>query len=154
MPLDTKSFDLFRTLPLSPDRLWTVLTNAKEREKWNGPDATTLLETDAADLRVGGLDRHRFGPKDAPEFVVDTRWYDLAGPERAVFTETLIFGGAPVSTSLVTYVLEGEEKQTKLSITVAVSSFSGPDTLDEIAQGWAGGADNLEAYAKGLVQPT
>ena len=154
MSLDTKSFDLHRTLPLSPDRLWQVLTDAKEREKWNGPDAETMLETDSADLRVGGQDRHRFGPADAPEFVVDTRWYDLAAPERAVFTETLIFGGEAVCTSLVTYALEGAGKETKLNITVAVSSFSGPDTLGEVQQGWAGGVDNLEAYAKGITHPT
>ncbi|MEJ8562994.1 SRPBCC domain-containing protein [Yoonia sp. GPGPB17] len=154
MPLDTKSFDMHRTLPLPAERLWQVLTDAKEREKWNGPDATTLLETDIADLRVGGLDRHRFGPVDAPEFLVDTRWYDLAAPERAVFTETLIFGGEAVSTSLVTYVLESNGKETALSITIAVSSFSGSEALAEVEQGWAGGVDNLQSYAKSVVLQT
>ena len=154
MSLDTKSFDMFRTLPLTPDRLWRVLTDAKEREKWNGPDAETMLETDAADLRVGGLDRHRFGPVDAPEFVVDTRWYDLSEPDRAVFTETLIFGGEAVCTSLVTYALENKGHETALSITVAVSSFSGADTLEEVQQGWTGGVDNLESYAKSISHPT
>lgn len=153
MPLDTKSFDLHRTLPLSTQRLWQMLTDAKEREKWNGPDAKTMLETDFADLRVGGQDRHRFGPADAPEFLVDTRWYDLSEPERAVFTETLIFGGEAVSTSLVTYVLDSKGKETALSITVAVSSFSGVEALDEIQQGWAGGVDNLAAYAQAVAQP-
>jgi len=154
MPLDTKSFDLHRRLPLSAERLWHVLTDAKEREKWNGPDASALLETDAADLRVGGSDRHRFGPVHAPEFLVDTRWYNLTVPERAVFTETLIFGGEAVSTSLVTYALSPAGNETALSITVAVSSFSGAEALDEIAQGWAGGMDNLESYAASLAQPT
>ena len=153
MPLDTKSFDLFRTLPLDKARLWHVLTDAKTREKWNGPDASTLLVTDAADLQVGGVDRHRCGPVDAPEFVVETRWYDLTEYDRAVFTETLIFGGAAVCTSLVTYVLDGKENQTDLSITVAVSSFSGTETLAEVAQGWAGGMDNLEAFTKSMTQP-
>jgi len=154
MPLDTKSFDLHRTLPLPAERLWRVLTDAKEREKWNGPDATTMLETDDADLRVGGKDRHRFGPVDAPEFVVETRWYNLTLPERAVFTETLVFGGEAVSTSLVTYVLHSEGKKTTLDITVAVSSFSGTETLDEIQQGWVGGVDNLQSYAASIAHPT
>ncbi len=153
MPLDTKSFDLQRILPLPADRLWQVLTDAKEREKWAGPDANTLLETDAADLRIGGQDLHRFGPKDAPEFLVETRWYNLTMPERAVFTETLIFGGEAVSTSLVTYVLGDNGNQTTLDITVAVSSFSGPDALGEIEQGWAGGIDNLQSYATTVAQP-
>ncbi len=154
MPLDTKSFDLHRVLPLSSDKLWHILTDAKEREKWNGPDASTVLETDVADLTVGGVDRHRFGPADAPEFEVETRWYDLTENERAVFTETLIFGGAAVSTSLVTYALENIGAKTELNITVAVSSFSGSEALDEIQQGWAGGVENLAAYVQGMVQPT
>ena len=154
MPLETKSFDLFRTLPLDNARLWHVLTDAKTRERWNGPDASTMLVTDAADLQVGGLDRHRFGPADAPEFVVETRWYHLNAPDRAVFTETLIFGGEPVCTSLVTYVLDAAGDQTDLSITVAVSSFSGAEALDEVAQGWAGAMDTLEVYAKSLGQPS
>ena len=151
MTLDTKSFDLHRTLPLSPDRLFTVLTDAAHREKWAAPDADTALITETTDLRVGGQDRHRAGPADAPDFAVETRWYDLAGPDRAVFTETLIFGGEAVSTSLVTYHLEGAGRQTKLSMTIAVSSFSGPDTLAEIKQGWDGGLENLEHYAKGMA---
>jgi uncharacterized protein YndB with AHSA1/START domain len=147
MSLDTKSFDMHRTLPLSPDRLWDVLTDPKLREQWNGPDAQTMLVTETADLRVGGRDRHRFGPADAPEFVVDTRWYDLTQPIRAVFTETLIFGGAAACTSLVTYSLEAAGKGTELSVTVAVSSFTGPETLEEVQQGWNGGIDNLVLYA-------
>ncbi|WP_108816485.1 SRPBCC domain-containing protein [Loktanella sp. Alg231-35] len=152
MPLDTKSFDLHRTLPLAPDRLWPVLTDPKEREKWNGPDADTMLVTDVANVIVGGMDRHRFGPADAPEFEVETRWYDLTKAERAVFSETLIFGGAAVCTSLVTYALDGKGTQTELGITVAVSSFSGPETLAEVAQGWEGGLDNLTAYSKSVIQ--
>lgn len=147
MPLDTKSFDMHRTLPLAPDRLWDVLTDPKLRERWNGPDAETMLVTDIADLRVGGLDRHRFGPADAPEFVVETRWYDLTPSIRAVFTETLIFGGAAACTSLVTYDLEAAGNGTALGVTVAVSSFTGPDTLEEVQHGWAGGIDNLALYA-------
>lgn len=147
MSLDTKSFNLTRTMPVTIDQLWHLLTDAKAREKWSGPDATTLLETETADLRVGGQDRHRFGPADAPEFVVDTRWYDLTAPERAVFTETLIFGSAAVCTSLVTYVLQSNGKHTELQTTVAVSSFSGSDTLDEVHNGWNGGMDNLERHA-------
>ena len=147
MSLDTKSFDMHRTLPLSPDRLWDVLTDPKLREHWNGPDAQTMLVTETADLRVGGLDRHRFGPADAPEFVVDTRWYDLTQPIRAVFTETLIFGGADAYPSLVTSSLEAAGKGTELSVTVAVSSFTGPETLEEVQHGWNGGLDNLALYA-------
>ncbi|MEL6838688.1 MAG: SRPBCC family protein [Pseudomonadota bacterium] len=153
MTLDTKSFDMHRTLPLPPAKLWEVLTDPKHREKWGGPDDNTVLIVDSADVRVGGQDRHRCGPADAPEFVIDTRWYDLAAPDRAVFTETLIIGDDALCTSLVTYALTPEGSGTKLSLTVAVSSFSGPDTLAEFQQGWDGGLDNLERYAPTVLAP-
>ncbi len=153
MTLDTKSFDLHRTLPLPPSKLWEVLIDPKHREKWGAPDADTVLIVESADVRVGGQDRHRCGPADAPEFLVDTRWYDLAEPERAVFTETLIFGGEAAFTSLVTYSLEQDGSGTKLSLTVAVSSFSGPEALAEIQQGWHGGLENLEHYAPTVLAP-
>ena len=80
MPLDTKSFDMHRTIPLPPAKLWDVLTDPKHREKWGGTDAETVLIVAHAYVRVGGQDRHRCGPADAPEFVIDTRWYDLSAP--------------------------------------------------------------------------
>lgn len=144
MALETSSFDTFRDLALPPARLWEVLTDPSLRCKWGGPDESMVLDVVNADLRVGGVDRLRCGPADAPEFEIETRWYDLTGPTRAVFTETLIFGGAAVSTSLVTYALEAAGNGTALGITVAVSSFSGPEALDEIKQGWEGGLANLE----------
>ena len=85
--------------------------------------------------------------------MVDTRWYQLTGPDRAVFTETLIFGGEPVSTSLVTYVLTAAGTGTDLHVIVATSSFTGPEALAEIEQGWTGGLDNLVHYANQLGTP-
>lgn len=152
MALDTKSFDLQRSLPLTPERLWEVLTDPKHRENWGAPDANTVLIVDRADVRVGGSDRHRCGPADAPEFVIDTRWYDLASPDRAVFTETLLVQDAAIFTSLVTYGVSNEGSGSKLDITVAVSSFTGPDALQEVRDGWEGGLANLVPYAASLQQ--
>lgn len=143
MSLDTKSFDLFRSLPLRPERLYTVLTDAKYRDSWSAPDADTPVETVSSDLRVGGEDHQRCGPPEDPAFEVITRWYHLSAPERAVCTETLFFGGEAACTSFVTYNLMPEGTGTALGITVAVSSFTGPETLPEVMQGWEGAMDNL-----------
>lgn len=150
MTLDTHSFDLHRSLPLPPKRLWEVLTDPKHREAWGAPDDKTVLVMDKADVRVGGQDMHRCGPKDAPDFEIATRWYDLTAPERAVFTETLLVGGASIFTSLITYGLVAEAEGTALSITVAVSSFAGPEALEEVATGWDGGLANLVRHCAKL----
>ena len=153
MTTDTATFDLARDLPLPPDRMWDLLIDPKHRENWGVPDPSMVLTVDTIDTRVGGIERHYCGPKDNPEFEVETRWYDLTMPERAVFTETLIFGGEAVATSLVTYALSGSGDGTTLDVTVAASSFSGPETLDEMKAGWAGGLDLLVTYAARVLAP-
>ena len=154
MALDTGSFDLRRRLPLPPDRLWTLLTDPRHRERWGAPSEGTVLVMEREDLRVGGVERHRCGPEEAPEFSVETRWYHLAGPERAVFTETVEAGGMTLFTSLVTYLLEAAGTGTELGVTVAVSSFTGPEALADIRAGWEGGLANLDRHVADQARET
>ena len=154
MTTDTSTFDLNRTMPLPPAKMWELMIDPKHRENWGVPDPSMKLEMTKADTRVGGLEHHRCGPADNPEFEVETRWYNLEAPHRAVFTETLIFGGAAVATSLVTYALSESAGKTDLSVTVAASSFSGAETLDEMKAGWDGGISTLAAYATSQRAPT
>lgn len=152
MTNDNSTFDLSRDLPLPPARLWTILTDPAEREHWGAPDADMVLTVETADLREGGQDRHRCGPAGAPDFTVDTRWYRLDPPDRAVFTETLFVGGETLGTSLVTYVLIPSATGTALAITVHVSAFGGPEMLDEFRAGWEGGLASLESLVASRLE--
>ncbi|MBF9043319.1 hypothetical protein HKCCE4037_08275 [Rhodobacterales bacterium HKCCE4037] len=147
MGTDTDTFHFSRNLPLPPDRLWHLMTDAKAREAWGAPGEHTL-DVMEADTRVGGIDRHRCGPADAPEFEVETRWMRLDGPHDAVFTEMVEMGGMALGVSLVTYHLAAEGSGTALSVTVAVSSFVGPEMMADFKAGWSGGLDNLERVAR------
>ncbi len=154
MTTDTLSFDLNRVYPLPPERLWTVMTDPREREQWGAPSEGTVLAVEASDLRVGGLDRHRCGPAEAPDFVVDTRWYRLEAPNHAVFTETVTVGDTTLATSLVTYALQPEGTGTALSVTVATSSFVGPEAMGEFRTGWEGGLANLDRHVAARTEAT
>jgi len=151
MTTDTDHFTLSRRLPLPPDRLWQVLTDARAREQWGAPTEGTVLTVEVTDLREGGHERHRCGPADAPDFVVDTRWYHLDPPRRAVFNETVRIGDMALATSLVTYVLSTGDDGTTLDLAVSLSSFSGPGSLPEFRIGWEGGLANLDRYVAGLA---
>ena len=153
MTTDTGTFSFSRRYGLPPARLWHVLTDPKMRERWGAPDATTVLVVDRADLREDGQDRHRCGPAEAPDFVVDTRWYRLDAPHLAVFTETLTIGADRLATSLVTYRLEaeGDGDGSALEIAVAVSSFAGPEVPAEFGGGWEGGLANLDRLVADLL---
>ncbi len=146
MSPDTGTFDLTRSLPLPPDRLWPLLTDPHHRDHWGAPSDGTVLVTEVSDLRIGGQDRHRCGPADAPDFTVLTRWYHLEAPARAVFTETLDIGGTAIFTSLVTYVLRPTADGTDLALTVALASFTGADAMPDVRDGWTGGLANLDRY--------
>ena len=148
MNTDTGHFSLTRTLPLTPERLWHILTDAKMREAWGAPAEGMLLEVETQDFRVGGLETHRCGPAEAPEFTVDTRWYRVDAPSDAVFTETVHAGGATIAATLVTYRVTPNEAGSRLDVAVAVSSFVGPEGMDEFQAGWEAGLANLEALAE------
>ncbi|MGB7318808.1 MAG: SRPBCC domain-containing protein [Planktotalea sp.] len=151
MTTDTGAFDFERALPLAPDQLWHVLTDGTMRERWGAPSDEMVLTMTKSDLSVGGIERHVCGPKENPEFEVETRWYRLDAPADAVYTETLEFGGSAVATSLVTYRIAANESGSTLCVHVSVSSFSGPDAASEFKEGWEGGLQNLEALAKELA---
>ncbi|MBD3664054.1 SRPBCC domain-containing protein [Sulfitobacter aestuariivivens] len=144
MSTDTDTFTYARTYPLPSKRMWHLMTDPTMREKWGVPDDGMVMKVVTSDLRVGGVDHHRCGPADNPEFEVETRWYRLDGPSDAVFTETITAGGARLGASLVTYNIAGDGTGSTVKVTVAVSSFVGPDMIAEFNAGWTGGMESLD----------
>ena len=144
MTTDTDTFTFTREMPLPPDRLWHLMPDPKMREIWGAPGEDTVLHVVSSDLRVGGTDHHRCGPRDAPEFEVETRWYRLGSPHDAVFTEVVTAQGSRLGASLGTYRLAPSPRGTALTVTIAVSSFVGPDMIAEFRSGWTGGMENLD----------
>ena len=137
---------LERTFPTPPDRLWQLMTDPEARTRWGAPSDDAVLILTESDLREGGRDHHRCGPAEAPHFEVSTRWYRLAAPDLACFTETIEAGGEIHATCLVTYVLTGDGAGTALTVVVAVSSFSGEETIADVEAGWTSALDRLARH--------
>lgn len=148
MSTNTDTFTFDRHFALPPARMWHLMTDAGMREQWSVPDDSMTLDTVSEDLSVGGVDHHRCGPADAPEFEVMTRWYNIDGPQTATFSETIIAGGARLGASLVTYLLVPKGTGTQVTVTVAVSSFVGPEMIEEFKSGWTGGMEGLAKLAE------
>ena len=147
MPFPTADFTLTRRFSVPQSALWHILTDPHEREAWGAPDESMILTVERADLREDGQERHRCGPAEAPEFIVDTRWYRLDGPHGACFTETLTFQGARAFTSLVTYRLATEGPGTVLEVHVAITSFDDESVFAEVEGGWTSALDRLQNRA-------
>lgn len=148
MSTDTAHLTFERRFSLSADQLWHLLTDPQMRAAWGAPAKGVVMTPVTADFRVGGIERHRLGPADAPEFEAETRWYRIDTPQDAVFTETIEVGGAPIATSLVTYRLVPDPAGSVLHVAVGLSSFVGAEAMGEFEQGWQTGLDNLEKLAK------
>ena len=140
----TGQFTLRRQFQTPREELWTNLTDPQARAAWGAPSDDHVLHLETADLREDGHERHRCGPADAPEYTVDTRWYKLEKPDYAAFTETLTFGGARVSVSLVTYDLETDPEGTRLEVGITVVSFEGPEMIEEHKSGWTSALAQLQ----------
>jgi uncharacterized protein YndB with AHSA1/START domain len=149
----TSHFRLARSFAIAPDRLWALLTDGRAREAWGAPSDSAVLVLEVEDLREGGQERHRCGPAEAPEFVVDTHWYHLEAPRLACFTETLSAGGARIGVTLVTYNLAATGTGTTLTVDVALSSMIGEDIGADFQTGWNSGLDRLaHLITQGLLK--
>jgi len=145
MSTDTDQFTYTRTYALPPVQLWHLLTDADMRAAWGCPDPDIALTPTKTDLTVGGTDVQRAGPEDTPAFEVTTRWYNLNAPTDVVFTEVIHAEGADLGASLVTYRIAEDGTGSALAVTVAVTSFVGPEMIGEFNAGWDGGMANLDA---------
>jgi uncharacterized protein YndB with AHSA1/START domain len=151
MTTDTDTFVYHRDYGISPEQMWHILTDPGMRESWGAPGEGAKLDTVTSDLRVGGTEHHRCGPADQPEFEVATRWYHLAAPETAVFTEQIEAGGVTLGAGFVTYKISSTDGRTQLWVTVAVSSFVGPEMIAEFREGWDNGIDKLSHLAETMA---
>ena len=147
MTTDTDTFTYSRDLPLSPARLWPLLTQADMRANWGAPDESMEMTVLSSDVRVGGTEHQRCGPEDTAEFEQHTRWYHLDEPAGAVYTEVIEAGGMALGASLVTIAVAAKETGSTIHITVAVSSFVGPEMIGEFQGGWDGAFENLVKLA-------
>ena len=145
MSTDTFTYD--REMPLPPDRMWHLLTSQEGRQQWGAPEDGKTLDLLEADFSIGGTERHRCGPAEEPDFEVATRWYNIAAPEAATYTEVIEAGGMALGASLVTYAITPRGSGSHVLVTVAVSSFVGPEMIDEFRGGWDAGIQKIEALA-------
>ena len=144
MTLATGNFRLTRNIRTSADRLWHLMTDPQARTAWGAPSDDDVLDLVSHDLREGGRDLHRCGPKEDPAYSVETIWYRLDAPTLACFSETVDAGGARIASSLITYALQADGTATTLTVDVYVSSFVGPEALADFEVGWTSALKRLE----------
>ncbi|WP_417210628.1 SRPBCC domain-containing protein [Antarctobacter sp.] len=146
--MDFETLTLQRKVACPPARLFHLLTDRDARATWGAPNDDVSVIIDTFDMRPGGREVSRCGPKDAPHFAVTTDFHVVDAPARLICTETLDMGDGPVSVSLITQQVSATAQGCLLSVTLQIASLSGPALFDDYKIGWNSGLDNLVRLAE------
>ena len=132
------------SFPAPPERVFSAFADPVARARWSAPPNDVLIY-DEADFRVGGKDVFRCGPKGDPKFRGETRYLHIVLNASIVSSETLDMNDQRLAVALTTLDFEPSGGTTKLTATIQVVSFVGPDMI----RGYESG--NQSAF-KGLCE--
>jgi uncharacterized protein YndB with AHSA1/START domain len=128
-----------------PERVFSEFADPVARARWSAPSDDALVY-DEADFRVGGKDVFRCGPNGDPKFRGETRYLHIAPNARVVSSETVDLEGQHLAIALSTLDFEPTEDGTKLTVTVQIVSFIGPDMIHSYESGNKSALKNLAAH--------
>lgn len=140
------SFDLDRTYPAPPERVWAAFTDADLLRRWVCPDPEWTVSSCETDPREGGGYRIRFGPRPGGDDFRETAIFVVFEPVTRLVLDVLTEGADMSETTRCTVVLRPVEGGTRLDLTV--DNLSDAETLANMRTGWEW---CLEGIAQQLV---
>ena len=128
------SFDLDRTYPAPPERVWTAFTRADLLERWICPDPEWRVSTCEVDPRAGGGYRLRFGPRPTGDAYSETATFAAFEPVERLVLDVLTAGEDMAETSRCTVLLRPVDGGTRLELTV--EGLSDAQAAENMRVGW------------------
>lgn len=128
------SFDLDRTYPVPPERVWTAWTSADLLQRWACPDPEWRVSSCEVDARTGGGYRLQFGPRPAGDAYNETATYAVYEPVTRLVLDILTSGDDMSETSRCTVLFRPVESGTKVELTV--EGLSETEAAAGMQEGW------------------
>jgi uncharacterized protein YndB with AHSA1/START domain len=128
------SFDLDRTYPKPPERVWDAFTRAELLQRWICPDPEWGVASCEVDARTGGGYRVRFGPRPGGDAFSETATFTVFEPVRRLVLDVLTSGEDMNESSLCTVLLLPAGDGTRLELTV--EGLSDPEAVEHMRVGW------------------
>ena len=143
------SFDLDRTYPAPPEKVWSAWTRADLLQRWACPDPEWRVATCEVDARTGGGYRLRFGPRPAGDAYSETAIFTVYEPVERLVLDIVTSGEDMNESFHCTVLLRPVDGGTRLDLTV--EGLSGSEAAEGMRTGWQwcleGIAAQLEAAA-------
>lgn len=128
------AFDLDRTYPAPPERVWEAWTRADVLERWVCPDTAWRVSSCEVDAREGGGYRLRFGPRPTGDAYSETATFTVYEPVERLVLDVLTSGEGMSETSRCTVLLLPVDGGTRLELTV--EGLSDATTAEQMRVGW------------------
>ncbi|KJV05877.1 hypothetical protein VZ95_21060 [Elstera litoralis] len=75
MTLVHETIELQRDFQVPPHRIFRAFTDIREREIWTAPSDRVEVKIDQSDMRPGGLERARCGPRGDMQWDLTTYYH-------------------------------------------------------------------------------
>jgi uncharacterized protein YndB with AHSA1/START domain len=128
------SFDLDRTYPTPPERVWAAFTQADLLQRWACPHPTWSVSSCEVDARAGGGYRLRFGPSPAGDACRETATFAVYEPVERLVLDVLTEVEDTAERSRCTVLLRPVEGGTRLDLTV--EGLSDEESAEHMRVGW------------------
>lgn len=133
-----------REFSAPPARLFQAFRDPREREIWSAPDADTEIRIDETDLRTGGRETGRCGPRGDLKWTTKVIYHLVADDRLITFTEELWDGEHVLTVALITFEFAScGGEGTTLRLTDQVTSFVGGGGVSGHREGYTKALDNL-----------
>lgn len=136
-----------RTVAAPVSTLWQAWTAPAARAVWAPPSPSVTVEFLEADTKVGGREVSLCKVAGAPDIRCECGWLELQPPLRSVNYEVISSEGATLSAALVTADFADLGDNSRLVVTVQLSSLA-EDMATGYRQGFGAGMDNLAGVAE------
>ena len=140
----TLTFERMVAAPVSV--LWQAWTAPAARAVWSAPTPAVTVEFLEADSRAGGREVSLCRVSGQPDIRCEVGWLDMRPGQRSVNYELVSIEGEAQSAALVTADFSSRGEQSRLLVTVQLSSLQ-QDMEAGYRQGFSAGLDNLSSAA-------
>ncbi|MFN7053194.1 MAG: SRPBCC domain-containing protein, partial [Gemmobacter sp.] len=129
------------------ETLWQAWTAPAARAVWAAPAPSVTVVFLESDTRIGGREISLCKVAGQADIRCECGWLHLVPPQRSVNYEVISADGVTQSTALVTTDFDGVGADSRLEVTVQLSSLAA-DMAEGYRQGFEAGLDNLAHVAE------